>query len=171
MDIVIKVEGWEGESKVKEHTKWTDLMAVKAGVDMPMLSQKTSNSRTTGTARHQEILCKTRVNSITSKLFQAANDAKNLKTVKIDFIKMVNSSAVVYMSYEMTETYISNVEIEDVGFTERGSDPQYTNASGTLPEVNFKLNYQALTITTFTFDETGTQTGSVTSGSLTGSGA
>ena len=109
MEITVKIEktagtvSIEGESVLDGHANELEAMAIRDLVQAP-----------TGSARANisEIFLTRHRDKASPKLAQACSTGENIGTVTIYLFKNVNGGPKAYMTYELTDTFVSRIEHE-----------------------------------------------------------
>jgi type VI secretion system Hcp family effector len=158
----------EGESLVTGYEKQIDLTLLQHAVDMPMLSDKSSNQRTSGRCKHEEFSCVSRMNKAYPKLIEACAKGSNLGTAEIYMLKMSEGKTSVVVKYVLTDVYVSSVAIEP---DEKEQGANYVDSDSTFPLVRFNLNYQSFSATYNEYDKAGAAKGAVSCDPVTGLGS
>ena len=158
-----------GESLMKGYEGQIDVLYLNHGLDMPMLADKSSNSRTSGRCVHQDFECVMRLNKAYPKLMEACAKGTNLGKVELSVVKMSEGKISEVAKYELTDTYVASLTLVP---QDNGPDgaPQVSSAES-LPSVKCRLNYQSLAVTYTEYDEKGAQKGKVSCPAVTGLGS
>lgn len=160
----------EGESLLKGYEKQIDIESLDHGVSMPMISDKSSNSRTSGRCKHDELTCMMRMNKAYPKLVEACAKGANLGKAELVMVKMSEGKISEVAKYALTDVYIADVRLApDPAPDGRSGNADTGNTS--LPWVRFKLNYQSIAVTYNEYDSTGASKGAVSCDAITGLGA
>lgn len=159
----------DGESSLKGFEKQIDVEHLVHEINMPMVSDKSSNSRTSGRCKHGEFVCSVRMNKSYPKLLEACAKGSNLGKVELSMVKINEGAVSVVAKFVLTDVYISEVRLAP----EVGVDAGFTAETGntTLPWVEFALNYQTIAVTYNEFDKTGANKGAVSCDPISGLGA
>jgi len=160
----------EGESQLKGYEKLIDIEYLQKSISMPMVSDKSSNSRTSGRCKHEDFTCDMRMNKAYPKLVEACAKGSNLGKAEICMLKMSEGKISEVVKYVLTDVYISEVSLLDESRAE-GTVSSSASGDTTLPWVRFLLNYQSIAITYNEFDSTGAVKGAVSCDAITGLGA
>lgn len=154
----------EGESLLKGFEKQIDIDKLEHELSMPMVADKSSNSRTSGRCKHADFVCTIRMNKAYPKLLEACAKGTNLGKAELALVKMNEGKINVVANYALTDVFVSNVHLAPSAEDENGS-------GNTLPCVKFSLNYQSIAVTYNEFDQTGANKGAVSCDAITGLGA
>ncbi len=158
----------EGESLMKGYEKQIDIEHLEHGVSMPMVSDKSSNSRTSGRCKHDEFTCWIRLSKAYPKLIESCAKGANLGQVELAMVKMSEGKISEVAKYSLTDVYVSSVSL----VPGLGDEAATTDSGDTsLPWVKFGLNYQSIAITYNEYDATGASKGAVSCDAITGLGA
>lgn len=156
----------KGESLMAGYEGQIDVMYLSHGLQMPMLADKSSNSRTSGRCVHEDFECVMRLNKAFPKLLEVCAKGANLGKVELAIIKMSEGKVGEVVRYELTDTYVSSVAI-----VPQDKDVLDISVAESLPTVKYRLNYQSIAVTYTEYDEKGAKKGSVSCSALTGLGA
>lgn len=158
----------EGESLLKGYEKQIDIEHLGHRISMPMVSDKSSNSRTSGRCQHEEFACLMRMNKAYPKLVEACAKGTNLGKAELALVKMSEGKISEVAKYALTDVYVADVSLvpEPVA-NGKGSEGGDTS----LPWVRFCLNYQSIAVTYNEYDSTGASKGAVSCDAITGLGA
>ncbi|HUG10200.1 MAG TPA: type VI secretion system tube protein Hcp [Opitutaceae bacterium] len=155
----------EGESSLAGYEKAIDVERLEHCVRMPMVGDKSSNSRTAGKCVHGEMVCTMRLNRAYPKLVEACAKGNSLGKVEAFMVKMTGGKIGEVMKYAMKDVYVSSVDLMSTQVADTGAEVSE------LPLVRVKLNYQSIGATYNWYDESGENKGSVSFDQLTGTGS
>lgn len=159
----------EGESLMKGYEKQIDIEYLAHGISMPMVSDKSSNSRTSGRCKHDELTCWVRLNKAYPKLVESCAKGANLGKVELAMVKMSEGKISEVAKYSLTDVYVSSVDL--LPGLDGAPAAAVDSGDTSLPWVKFGLNYQSIAITYNEYDATGTSKGAVSCDAITGLGA
>lgn len=160
----------EGESLLKGYEKQIDIERLDHGITMPMVSDKSSNSRTSGRCKHEEFTCLMRMNKAYPKLVEACAKGSNLGNAELALVKMSEGKISEVAKYSLTDAYVSEVHLVSEPLPMGRTDASVVGDS-TLPWIRFKLNYQSIAVTYNEYDSAGASKGAVSCDAITGLGA
>lgn len=169
-----------GESMLKGYEGQIDVAHIDHGVLMPLIADKSSNSRTSGRCLHQDFVCLMRLNKAYPKLIETCAKGANLGAAEITLVKMSEGKISEVAKYTLKQVYISSVALveapEQAASRYGGSNAAVsaaTNESGdtSLPWFKVSLNYQSIAVTYNEYDSSGASKGAVSCPELTGLGA
>lgn len=157
--------GIEGESQLAGYQKKVDAWHFQHGLTMPMVADKSSNSRTSGRCRHDDFTFWMPMSKAYPKLLHACATGKNLGKVVVRMVKMSEGKMQEVAVFNLSQSYVSNVAIRNLSETPlKDAAP----AAGGGSVVQFSLNYQTMDSTYNEFDSTGGNKGAVSSPTITG---
>jgi len=160
----------EGESLLKGYEKQIDIERLDHGVSMPMVSDKSSNSRTSGRCKHEDFTCLMRMNKAYPKLVEACAKGTNLGKAEVALVKMSEGKISEVAKYALTDVYVAAVSLIPCPQTD-GSVSSSESGDTSLPWIRFRLNYQSIAVTYNEYDSTGASKGAVSCDAITGLGA
>jgi type VI secretion system Hcp family effector len=154
-----------GESLLKGFEGQVDAWHVQHGLSMPMVADKSSNSRTSGRARHEDFTFWLPLSKAYPKLLEACAKGTNLGSVVVRTVKMSEGKMLIVAEFKLSQSYVSNVSILNLSDTPlKDAAP----AAGGGAVVRFSLNYQDLDCTYNEYDASGSSKGAVSSQKITG---
>lgn len=159
----------EGESLLNGYEKQIDIAYLDHGLFMPMIVDKSSNSRTSGRCRHEDFSCLMRLNKSYPKLIEVCAKGSNLGTAELALVKMSEGKICEVAKYVLTDVYVSKVVL--VPKPDDGASVA-SNESGdtSLPWFKVDLSYQSIAVTYNEYDSTGASKGAVSCDAITGLG-
>jgi type VI secretion system secreted protein Hcp len=109
--ILVKVDGIDGTSKVKDHDKWIECenLTWSVGRNIPTETGKTMD-RTRDVVHAKEIVLKKKMDSSSARLFEAAAGTQG-KKVDIHFLAGAGKEAPTYAEWTLENALISNYSI------------------------------------------------------------
>ena len=153
----------EGESILAGFEKLIDLTSIQHEIVLPMTLDKSSNSRTAGRPTLEDFKIGMLLNKAYPKLLEASGDGKNLGTVKITSLRVNEGKLSEIISYKLENVYVAEVVMKG-GAQNTGADAAKAAAYDvTHPQVQVRLNYDAITVTYSETDNTGKSAGSISS--------
>lgn len=125
-----------GESSLVGYEGWLDAVAIRDSIEMPLVSGsgRTRGGRTSGTSNHSDIELTRFKDIATPKLMQACSGGINVGAVVIHIFRMLETGLVPYMTFKLTDTFVSRVETATLDENGGAFEPHMSESSiNTLP--------------------------------------
>ena len=105
-EIFIDIAGIPGESKERSHKDWIDAYAYSGGLSNSVTTNTGSGS---GKAKFEDYVFTICLDKSVMPLKAALAKGQRLPSVKIEFVKTVNSRIVVFSKIELTNVLVSSI--------------------------------------------------------------
>ena len=105
--IAVQFTGIEGESTIKGHEMHVEAFGIRESIEAGIGSASRG-----GRGRHSDIELIRYKDIASPKLSEACSGARNLGTSTIRLFQTSETGAVVFMEYELSDTYVSRIEHE-----------------------------------------------------------
>ena len=151
VDMFVKIDGIDGESKDEKHEKWIDILSFSHGVSLPGGSLSVSTGRSAERATHGDFTMVKTIDKATPKLYLYCSNGQHIPSVKFELCR-AGGDKETYMEYEMTDVIVSSVSTET---TVQGGEA--------LPIEEVSFRYGKIVWTYTEFDDTGKAKGQVES--------
>ena len=174
MTMVLKLDDKvkiEGESILKGYEKQIDVTYLDHGMSMPMVGDKSSNSRTSGRCAHKDVRCTMRLNKSYPKLLEACAKGTNMGNTTLVMTKVSEGKVEVVAKIEMSDVFVSAVNLIPAHSDEGRQLAAASIGPNGLPWFSVDLSYQSIAVTYNEYDSTGASKGAVSCEALTGLGA
>jgi|GEM_PF-6400980 len=158
----------QGESQMKGYEKQIDVAYLEHAISMPMVEDKSSNSRTSGRCKHNDIVCTMRMNKAYPKLVETCAKGLNMGTAQLVMAKMSEGKISEVAKIEMSNVFVSSIELIP-GHSELGRKLE-DSRDNSLPWFTARLSYQSIAVTYNEYDASGSSKGAVSCEALTGLG-
>lgn len=110
--IIVEIAGIEGESTVMGYEDQLDAVGIRDSLETPAPASggRAKGSRTVGQARHSDVELLRLKDIASPKLAEACSSGRKLDSVVIRMFRTLETGPVLYMSYELTDVFVSRIE-------------------------------------------------------------
>lgn len=165
LDDKVKIEG---ESTIPGYEKQIDVSFAGLDIQMPMISDKTSNSRTTGRSELGPLVVVTPVNKSFPKFVEACAKGSNLGEIKLCMLRVGEGKVEKLLELTLGDTYVQATHL--LPEYDNVSDKANKHGERGIPWVKTDFNYQKISVTYYEFQGDGSSKGAVSCEGLTGLG-
>ena len=151
VDMFVKIDGIDGESKDENHEKWIDILSFSHGISQPGGSLSVSTSRSAERATHGDFTVVKTIDKATPKLHLYCSNGQHIPGVKFELCR-AGGDKETYMEYEMTDVIVSSVSTETA-----------VQGGEALPIEEVSFRYGKIEWAYTEFDDTGKAKGKVES--------
>ncbi len=112
--IVVEFNDIEGESTVAGFERKVDALSMRDSIEVsaPQGSGRTRSVRTVGQAKHSDVVLARHKDMASPKLAQVCASGQNIGEVKVNLFRTLDTGVVVYMTYVLSDTFVSRIEHE-----------------------------------------------------------
>lgn len=112
--ITINFADIEGESLLAGYEGWSDAVGMRDAIEMPLVAGagRTRGGRTSGTSNHSDLELIRFKDIASPKLAEACSTGVNIGSVTIHIFRMLEAGPMPYMTFSLTDTFVSRVETE-----------------------------------------------------------
>jgi len=146
VDMFLKIDSIDGESKDANHDKWIDILTMDWGATNPGTSQ-TGGGGGAGKVSVQDFNFAKEVDKSSPKLFLAVANGQSIRDVQFEFTRSFDSKAMPILKFKFSEARVTSYAISASG--------------GQVPTEHISLNFQKVEYTYVQFDEKGGSKGDV----------
>ena len=131
--IVMEFENIQGESTVGGFEEKVGAIALREALEVaaPQASGRARGARTVGQAKHSDLELTRYKDRASPKLAQACSSGENLGQVRINLFRTLEQGLVVYMTYTLTQTFVSRIEHDTLDGNGVAFQPHFVSTSAT----------------------------------------
>ena len=126
--ITINIESIKGESTVSGYENQVDALGLRETIELGQ-----SSGGGTGRARQSDVEIIRYKDSASAKLAEACASATSIGKVEINVFRTVDTGAAAYLTYVLTDTYVSRVEQETLDEQHVALRPHLSEMTRGLP--------------------------------------
>jgi type VI secretion system secreted protein Hcp len=112
VDMFLKLDGVDGESKDKDHKGWIDIYSFSVGVSNAGAGHFGGGSGA-GKASISDISISKQVDKSSATLYKFCYQGKHINKGTVVFRKAAGETPLEYLKYEMNEVFITSVQTSD----------------------------------------------------------